>query len=257
MDIGRGFLAAGNVEVAPARRAGADEDRVPALGQQRFEAVDARAAAEFDAEIEDVVAFLVDDALGQAEARDLGADHAAGFRILVDHHAVVAEWRQIARHRQRGGAAAHQRDALPILDGSRLGQAVADVVLEVGCYALEAADRHRLFLHASAPAGRFARPVARAPEDSGKHVGLPVDHVGVAVAPGRDQTDVFGDGCVCRTGPLTIHDLVEVVRRRNVGRFHLLLCTHACRAPLENHARSSVGRPSSNVRLVVRQFRRG
>jgi CBS-domain-containing membrane protein len=35
-----------------------------------------------------------------------------------------------------------------------------------------------------------------------------------------DQPDVFGDGRVCRTSPLTIHDLVEIVRRRNVGGFH-------------------------------------
>ena len=164
------------------------------------------------------------------------------LRILIEHHAVIAERRQVARDRERGGAAAHQRDALAVLDGRRLGQPVADIVLVVGGDALQAADRDRLFLDAAAPAGRLARPVAGAPEDSGKHVRLPIDHVGVAVAACGDQPDVFGDGRVCRTGPLTIHDLVEVVRRRNVGGFHLLLCTHACCALLENHARTSVGR---------------
>ena len=43
MDVGGGFLAAGDVEVAAARRAGADEDRVVVLGQQRLQAVDALA----------------------------------------------------------------------------------------------------------------------------------------------------------------------------------------------------------------------
>ena len=57
MDVGGGFLAAGNVEVAAARRAGADEDRVAAFGQQRLQAVDALAADELDAEVEDVVAL--------------------------------------------------------------------------------------------------------------------------------------------------------------------------------------------------------
>ena len=236
MDVGRRFLAAGNLEVAAARRAGADEDRIPVLGQQRLEAVDALAAAKLDAEIEDVVAFLVDDGFRQAEARNLRADHAAGLGVLVEHHAVIAERREVARHRERGGAAAHERDALAVLDGGRLGQAVADVVLVVGGDALQAADRHRLLLDADAPAGRLARPVAGAPEDSGKHVGLPVDHVGVAVATRRDQPDVFGNRRVRRASPLTIHDLVEVVRRRNVGGFHLLLCTHACRAPREPRA---------------------
>ena len=84
MDVGGGFLAAGDLELAPARRAGADEHRVPAFRQQRLEAVDALAADELDAEVEDVVALLVDDRFRQPEARDLRADHAAGLRVLVE-----------------------------------------------------------------------------------------------------------------------------------------------------------------------------
>ena len=175
----------------------------------------------------------------QAEARDLGADHAAGLGVLVEHHAVIAERREIAGHGERGRAAAHERDALAVLLRRRLGQAIADVVLVVGGDALQAADRHRLLLDAYAPAGRLARAVAGAPENSGKHVGLPVDHVGVAVATGRDQPDVFRYRSVRRASPLTIHDLVEVIGRRNVGIFHSVLCTHACRA-LENLARQQV-----------------
>ena len=60
VDVLAGFLAAGNVELAAARRAGADEDRVEVLRQQRLHAVDALAALELDAEVEDVVGFLVD-----------------------------------------------------------------------------------------------------------------------------------------------------------------------------------------------------
>ena len=51
VDIVRGLLAAGNVEIAAARGAGTDEYRVIAFGQQRLQAVDAHAAAELDAEI--------------------------------------------------------------------------------------------------------------------------------------------------------------------------------------------------------------
>ena len=44
--LARGFLAARDVEVAAARRAGADEDGVVALGQQRLQAVDPLAQAQ-------------------------------------------------------------------------------------------------------------------------------------------------------------------------------------------------------------------
>ena len=151
--LGR-FLAAGNVEVAAARRAGADEDRVAILGQQRLQAVDALAADELDAEVEDVVAFLVDHGIRQAEFRNLRAHHAAGLGVLVEHRAVVAERGEVARDRERGGAAAHQRDALAVLLCCGLGQAGADVVLVVGGDALQAADRDRLVPRR----GRAGRP---------------------------------------------------------------------------------------------------
>src|SRR5262249_29586359 len=121
-------------------------------------AVDALAAAELDAEIEDVVALLVDHAFGQAELRDLRAHHPAGLRILIKHHARVAERREVARHRERGRAAAHERDALAVPALGRLGKPPADVVLEVGRDALEAADRDRFLLDAAAPARRLAWP---------------------------------------------------------------------------------------------------
>ncbi len=50
VDVGGRFLAAGNVELAAARRAGADEDRVPALGHQGLQAVDPLALAQRHAE---------------------------------------------------------------------------------------------------------------------------------------------------------------------------------------------------------------
>src|SRR6185437_1544289 len=73
-----------------------------------------------------------------------------------------------------------------------------------------------------AAARRFARAVAGATEHAGKHVGTPVDHVGVGVAPGGDQPDIFGNGRVSRTSPLTIDDFMEVVRRGNIGILHSL-----------------------------------
>src|SRR5205085_3331405 len=80
MDAGGRFLAAGNIEVAAARRAAADEDRVPIFSQQRLQAVDALTADEVDAEIEDVAAFFVDHRVGKSELWDLRAHHAARLR---------------------------------------------------------------------------------------------------------------------------------------------------------------------------------
>ncbi|MGY4292467.1 hypothetical protein ACVWXN_000562 [Bradyrhizobium sp. i1.4.4] len=219
MDVGGSLFPARNIELASARCAGADEDRVVFLREQRLHALDAVAAFEFDAEIEDVAGLLVNDRIGQAEFRDLRAHHAAGLGIAVEHGAVIAERGKIARHRQRGGATADERNALAVLR-RRTRQALPDVVLEVGGDALEAADRHRRFLDASATARRLAWTIAGASQNSGKHVRFPIDHVGVAVAALCDQSDVFGNRGVCRTGPLAIDHFVKVVGGRDVGRFH-------------------------------------
>ena len=101
--------------------------------------------------------------------------------------------------------------------------AMLDVVLEVGGDALQAADRDRRFLDAAAAAGRLARTVAGASQNSGKHVRLPIDHVGVAIAAFGDQADVFGNGGVRGTGPLAIDHFVKVVGRRDISRFHSYL----------------------------------
>src|SRR6516164_3194782 len=227
MDVGSGFLAARDIEVTTARGARTDEDRVPVPGKQRFEALDACAAAKLDSQVEDIIAFLVDNGLRQAESGDLRADHAACLRILVEDDAMIAKRSKVARYGERRRSAAHERDAFAVLDGRGTRQAAADVVFEVGGDALETADRNRVLLNASAPAGRLAWPIARAPENAGKHIRLPIDHVGIAVAAGCDQSDIFGNRRVSRASPLTIHDLVEIVGRRNVGRFHLLLCAYA------------------------------
>src|SRR5205085_559940 len=84
-------------------------------------------------------------------------DHAARLRVLVEHDAVIAERGEIPRDRERGGAAAHERNALTVLDRRRLGQALADIVLEVGGDPFEPTDRDRLVLHAHAPARTLGR----------------------------------------------------------------------------------------------------
>src|SRR5262245_43065719 len=228
MDVFRRFLAARNIEVAAPWRTRADEYRVPAFGEQRLQAVDPSAGAEFSSKVKNVAAFLIDHGIRQSEFRNLRADHAARFRILIENHAVISERGKVASDSERGRAAADQRDPLAVLFYRWLGQALAYVVFIVGRDSFQAADRHRLLLYADTPAGRLARAVAGAPQNSGKNIGTPVDHVGVGVTPLCDQADIFGNRGVRGTGPLAVHDLVEVIRRRNVGILHRILK----RAPL-------------------------
>ena len=218
MDIGGGLLAAGNVELAAARRAGADKHRVPALGEQFLHAADKMAEPGLDAEIDDAIDLLVGHRFRQAEARDLRAHHAAALGVAVEDHAVIAERRQIARHGQRGRAGADQRDALAVLLRRGLRQKAADIALVVGRDALQPADRDRLLLDPAAAAGRLARAVAGTAENAGKDVRFPVDRPGLAEAAGGDQPDILRHRRVRRAGPLAIDNLMKIVGITDVGR---------------------------------------
>src|SRR5262249_54224832 len=160
---------------------------------------------------------LVDHLERQAEARDLRPDHAARARVLVEHGDVVTERGQVARDGERRRASADADDFLAVLLLRRARHRLLDVRgLVIGGDTLEAADgdRFRLrlvfFLDAAAAAGGLARAVAGAAEDAREHVRFPVDHVGIGVAAGGDQADVFGNGRMRRAGPLAIHYFVEV-----------------------------------------------
>src|SRR6516225_4673174 len=61
MDVVSRLLAAGDVEIAPAWRSAADENRVPVVAEQCFQAFDMFAKTGFDAHLEDKIDFLVCD----------------------------------------------------------------------------------------------------------------------------------------------------------------------------------------------------
>src|SRR4029077_5916946 len=160
------------------------------------------------------------DGFGQAEARDLGPHHAAALAVAVEQHAVVAERHQIARYGQRSRPGADEDDALAVLLARDLWQIGADVALVVSRDALQPADRHWLVFDPAAPAGGLAGTVAGAPQDAGENVRIPVDHVGVGVAPVGDQPDVFRHRRMRRAGPLAIDNLVKIVGITDVRRLH-------------------------------------
>ena len=135
-----------------------------------------------------------------------------------------------------------QATRLPFFCAGAFGKLRADIALVVGSDALEAADRDGLGLglivlfDPSAPAGRFAGPIAGAAENAGEDVRLPVDHVGVAVTTRGDHPDVFRNGGMGRTRPLAVHDLVEIVGYRNIGGLQKVLlplgaCLRNCYRP--------------------------
>ncbi len=186
MNIFCRFFAPRNVEIAPARRAGADEDRIVFLGEQLFKAVDEAATLELDADIEDIADFLVDHGFGQPKFRNLRADHSAGLRVAIEYCDLIAERCEITRDGERCRSRANQRNALAVFLGGRFRQTFADVFLVVGSDALKPADRNGLrfagsvcrdrhtqriiFLDATAAACRFARAVAGAAQNPGENV---------------------------------------------------------------------------------------
>ena len=220
VDVRVGFLAPGNVEVLAAGCAGADENRVVVLVENRLEAGDFVAELRVDAEIDDAVDFLVEHRRRQAERRNVGAHQAAAGRVLLVERDVVAERQQIARHRQRRRAGAEERDMLAVLFRRHHRHHAIDIALVVGGDTLQAADRDGLFLDAHAPAGRFARAVADAAENAGKDVALPIEHVGLGILAACDQADVFGHRRVCRAGVLAVDDFVKILRIGDVRRLH-------------------------------------
>ena len=256
VNILRRLLAAGDIQVASARRAAANHYRVVALTEQCGEAVDARAAPEFDAHIKDVADLLVDHRFRKSKLRDLAADHPARLRVAIVDRALIPERGQVACRRERGGAGADECDPLAVLSKGALRQAVADVVLLVGGDALQAANRYRFgfdvpafaLLHAPAATCRLTRPVTSAAKNSGKDIGLPVDHVGVAVTPSGDQPNVFGNRSMGRTRPLAIDNLVKVIRCRDIRRLQTFSSVAGATRRFAFIRRSGLSKPGSRAR---------
>ena len=100
-------------------------------------------------------------------------------------------------------------------------QAITDIgIAVICCHAFETADGNRFFVGASAPAGRFARPVADTAKYAGKDIAFAVQYISIGKSTLGNFADVFGHICMCRTGPLAVHDLVKIIRVTYVGGLH-------------------------------------
>jgi hypothetical protein len=179
--------------------------------EQRLHAGDVRVVADLDAHVENLVDLVHEDAFGQAEGGDVGAHQAARPVVLFEHDDFVAERHQVVRDGERGRARADTGDALSVFWLGILGRR------SVMSSRRSAATRFRRQMATGLPstrprrqAGSQGRSQVR-PRIAGKHIRLPVEHVGVGIAALRDQPDVFGNVGVGRTGPLAVHNFVEVI----------------------------------------------
>ena len=215
------FLAPFQIrQIATTRRAGADEVSIEAFVEDRLHAGDVVAEVTLDAHVQNQIDFFLQHFHWEAERRDLRAHHAAAARVLFEHVYFVTERQQIARDRKRRRTRAEQRDALAVLLLRHARHERRYVTFVVCGDALEPADRNRLLFGAHAPTGGFARSVARASENSGEHVRIPVEHVRFGVLFLRNQADVLRHRRMRRTCPLAIDDFVEVRGIENIGGFH-------------------------------------
>jgi hypothetical protein len=86
----------------------------------------------------------------------------ARLRILFEDGDVVAERQEVVGDGERRRTRTDECHTFAVLHGGGLGQPVGDVAAVVGRDALESADGDRFLLDTSAPARRFAGPVAGA-----------------------------------------------------------------------------------------------
>ena len=215
------LAAAGQVgQVTAARGAGADEDGVVVLGQQRLETPHPVVETGVHAHVEDGLHLAHEHRLGQAERGQLAAHEAAALLLVVVEVDRVAERQQVAGHGERGRATADEGDALAVFLRRHRRHKGQVRVAVVGAEPFQPADGHRLPLHPAAPAGRLAGPVADPAEHPGKDVGHPVEPVGLVITFFADQADVLRHRGVGRAGVLAVDHLVEVFRVVGIGRLH-------------------------------------
>ena len=129
MDHGAPFLAARQVgQVAAARGAGADEDRIVAFGQHFLHAGDPVVEIGGDPHVEDVVDLFVQDRFRQTEGGHLAAHEAAACVLVVVEIDLVAERHQITGHGQGGRTAADQGDFFAVFLAGDFGKEARHVI---------------------------------------------------------------------------------------------------------------------------------
>ena len=217
-----GFVSPRQVQFLALWRTGADIDRVELFRiHQRLQARDGRVVLHLDAHVHDVADFFVEHFFGEAEGGDVDAHQAARARPFFEDGALVPQRHQVVRHGEGGRTGADEGHLLAVLRSRSFRDAIGDVVLVIGGHALQAADRDGLAVDASTPARRLARTVAGAAQDAREHVRLAIQDVGIVELAVRDHPDVFRNVGVRGARPLTVDDLMVVIRVRSIRPLHI------------------------------------
>jgi amidase len=204
------FFAAGYLQLASARRSRAHEHRVVILFQHFLQGRNIVFEMRVDAQPQYVIDLFVQHALRQPECRYLRQHKAAALELFVEKVHLVAERRKVARHRQARRPRAYQRHLSSVRLKGALRHIGQRIFAKIGRHALKSAYGYGLFVYAPPAARRFARAVARAPQDPREDVRVPVDHVRLGVPALRDQADILRHRRVRRACPLAVHHLVEI-----------------------------------------------
>ena len=215
-------IPARQIEFLAFRCTRADEHRIEPRGVEELaHAVDGRTELELRPHLDHVADFFVEHLGGQAERRNVGAHQPAGDLVLLEDRNFIAHGHEVVGYGERRRPGADAGDALTIFLLRCTGQQGGNIVAVIGSHPLEPADGDGLVLDAAAAAGGFARPVADAAQNPGEDVGGPVHHVGLGELPLSDQSDVFRNVGVRRTGPLTINYFMKIIGFPGIGRFHV------------------------------------
>ena len=170
MDVARRFATSRNVEVAPARRAAADEDRIVAFADQAREAVDATFGDKLAAGRQSVADLFVDHLVGQAKLRESGC---ASCRRRANRNRTRRPRSRSRPDRAQPSAtpARRRRRRRACRFGSKARRAATRQCPACDRRRRASADRSRPAVPRGAPCGRRARTDGRmcAPEFPGTH----------------------------------------------------------------------------------------
>jgi hypothetical protein len=89
---------------------------------------------------------------------------------------------------------------------------MSNSLLVIGADPFEAADSNSFVFDPASSAYRFTGSVADSAKNAGKNIGVPVDHVGIVIAPGCYEPNIFRDRRMGGATVLAVDHSVKIFR---------------------------------------------